>query len=1292
MKHIFTKKKILILTSIVLVIALTVGAYSLFGKKLEVVEIPEGADLVSTTLEKPTSGTPAEYDPVQNLFIAQGVVSNSSFSTITEGKTTASIVEQNIYAERVVTSDACYKKSISASTFVKVGTEYYVRNNEYLTRKAKEVKSVNEYTFVDEDKYLTKLDKDTFLEYYGDVPNGLTSYILNASTIISSFYNGQNQDGLHQYSFTLDPTLSTIKIRNEMKTMAGTEKHPVITSVEFTIWVDDDWNVVKTHNFSEYKVEMRGLGVVNCSEDTTEYFNFNQTASIPSEDYFKTKLSSTETSSSIITEPSTTDILLDAFAPYLTGKTPLCLAFETSGKLNLTGVVNLYINPYNLQSTIVVINISDFGTILYKDNYIYLTSNNFKTYINLNESKSVIGALTKKLGLNLDTSSLDINAILQNLDATTEENRLSINLNFSVGDTPLQANLKIDENKNINAKINIDSLLDINLTTTKENIEIENDFSKYLDLSPLLNLLANGKLNFETNIDEIYAEFSANLYDKYLIGNCKIFNKNIGFELSNGTLWLEIDGILTKFNDFDSLLNSNFITNLGTINSINLGEIFNSLIDNLEYIQSDSKSCITTKIFDIPIVINFDTSNNSLILKSISLDVFEKHITLNIKDSSTLTPFSIEKKDSATSINNFVDLLNAQSFNFNVHINSHTLSLSYDLSTKIFTGILDEQLEIKIVGSTIYGKYNDLKFKTTIDEITEIINNLCTDLNLTFDFELSSLKISDIINSINLVKDNDKIFINCSVLGLNIKGIFAIIDNQAKFDYATITISNSEIRVEPIKEQPNVTIDETEDGFIDATKVINNYYDTLLNLFNAEDYALGGTIEFNLPTGDTSKKAKLAINSLYLKLKNGLNISADIDITISDTVKTSTYNIKINYYDSRIYFEFNGIKGQFGTDEFDKSKESINKLLENVPQLYDLINSLAGMTNINLDFKTWDIYSIIKNITIGDNMNLILNLDLSTLLVSSDSLDDLLITIEKSNDGLNVDCNIDNLINNIPINISLGILPTTGIDYNVSNKDDYTVFDSINNLLETIADTVSLRHFYVSATLNINLNFPLTASLEIALDLKVDVHIDGSYSLVAKLTHSKQRVKFIGFIPINPYQNDTCTTTIYSTSTSDTIYYTKDNSSKITYYKFTQESFSNNALNIICDMLDLGDTISNLICNNISTSENTDIKIENVFNTYTYDETQSTYCIELNLNSVNSALTTGTIKIKHTNNENETAKLENLSVNIGLNVVNIIGGQISLSGTLVDRNNKDYGTLDVVNLFIANYGETCAQI
>ena len=92
MKHIFTKKKILILTSIVLVIALTVGAYSLFGKKLEVVEIPEGADLVSTTLEKPTSGTPAEYDPVQNLFIAQGVVSNSSFSTITEGKTTASIV------------------------------------------------------------------------------------------------------------------------------------------------------------------------------------------------------------------------------------------------------------------------------------------------------------------------------------------------------------------------------------------------------------------------------------------------------------------------------------------------------------------------------------------------------------------------------------------------------------------------------------------------------------------------------------------------------------------------------------------------------------------------------------------------------------------------------------------------------------------------------------------------------------------------------------------------------------------------------------------------------------------------------------------------------------------------------------------------------------------------------------------------------------------------------------------------------------------------------------------------
>lgn len=337
-----------------------------------------------------------------------------------------------------------------------------------------------------------------------------------------------------------------------------------------------------------------------------------------------------------------------------------------------------------------------------------------------------------------------------------------------------------------------------------------------------------------------------------------------------------------------------------------------------------------------------------------------------------------------------------------------------------------------------------------------------------------------------------------------------------------------------------------------------------------------------------------------------------------------------------------------------------------------------------MNIKEWDLYSLLKNITIDDSLNMVLNIDLSTILADSNTLNDLVIGINKAdNGGLDLVCDIDNLVNNISVSFNVNVEPTTGTDFNVQNENDYTNFDSMNNLVEVLANTVGLRHFHVSADLNIKIKLLNIKCATITLDLQVDVLPDGTFSAVVVLNHSSP----VGF------ENNTCTTTLYILPNYDYIYGTKyykshswSSSFKTEYFKISKDEVNNKTLNVLAYLLDLNSKITKELTGIDTSNSNTNVKAGDILKSYSYSEQNRNYSLKLDLSKINSSLGDANINIKHTEKtENQSAKLEQISADLSL----ISIASINITGNLVDQNNQDYNTLSTVNNFISTNGSKC---
>ncbi|MGN1258619.1 MAG: hypothetical protein ACI4T8_00035, partial [Christensenellales bacterium] len=385
-----------------------------------------------------------------------------------------------------------------------------------------------------------------------------------------------------------------------------------------------------------------------------------------------------------------------------------------------------------------------------------------------------------------------------------------------------------------------------------------------------------------------------------------------------------------------------------------------------------------------------------------------------------------------------------------------------------------------------------------------------------------------------------------------------------------------------------------------------------------------------------------------------------------------THTIAINYENKRLYFDYNGIKGTFSTEELAKSKETIDRLLNYIPELKDILDQL--LEGINTNINSYDLGSIIKSASNYDeNRYVALALNLSTM---SSLLTDIVrvkINVENGIVSLYTNPTINLFGYNFNANAVFSVATDEEASYTLSDTTGYIVFDTINNLLETTANTAEMRHFRITGDAQTSI---LSFDIKISIDCYLDINELKQVSMKCILYHDDSSLAF---------ENKTCQTILYVIPGDSNIYYEKTyktkgflgigSKTKTEYGKFTNDQFASDPVKGIVYLLDINETIANLMADQITGSDNVEIYLEKIFKNYSYNEDNNEYSIDLSLSSINSSLGDANVKIYHT----EDNKLDRLSATIS--VINLL--TLEVNGNIADYNNQDYGTYEEGSSFIA---------
>lgn len=241
----------------------------------EVVTPPGGDTTDDNAGARPEGKTVADYtdDPNYNLYVAKSVLAEAgSFRSVSRGSTVSTkigfSVTQDIYAVRIVKGDSVYKQS-SSYGLIKMGDERVVHGETYLYRSATGLKSVTDMSWSDDAP--NSLTREEFLNRYGYRGNGLTGYILNDETIVSSSFDGVDEStGLYSFTYVLDNEKATVCMLYEMRTNSGSSNFATYDKAVIHVTMDKNWIVRTISTDCVYRVPL--LGSTLCRETLTEEF------------------------------------------------------------------------------------------------------------------------------------------------------------------------------------------------------------------------------------------------------------------------------------------------------------------------------------------------------------------------------------------------------------------------------------------------------------------------------------------------------------------------------------------------------------------------------------------------------------------------------------------------------------------------------------------------------------------------------------------------------------------------------------------------------------------------------------------------------------------------------------------------------------------------------------------------------------------------------------------------------------------------------------------------------------
>lgn len=273
-------KNIIILSSVVAFLGLGTFAGIKMVKshqsKIDLPSIDEEDERYRSMTEKvPESGTPKDYDAIKNLYIANGVVEDSTYySTTMTGTAKANVIginyTQSTINTKVVNDDEAFLEAISLSKLMKVAEQRYVTPNSYLIRKGKNVSEDG----ASYDQSISSLGKENYLNKYGNLPYSMSQYILNDEAILSGTLVSSTEDTFTYY-YEFEPEFSTIKYARTVMTMGGASSLPTFSKATMTVVMDQTWHVISIDTDEIYDLAIFGNLTIHAT--ASEVFTFHET-------------------------------------------------------------------------------------------------------------------------------------------------------------------------------------------------------------------------------------------------------------------------------------------------------------------------------------------------------------------------------------------------------------------------------------------------------------------------------------------------------------------------------------------------------------------------------------------------------------------------------------------------------------------------------------------------------------------------------------------------------------------------------------------------------------------------------------------------------------------------------------------------------------------------------------------------------------------------------------------------------------------------------------------------------
>ena len=421
-----------------------VGASVFQNSKIAPPPVVDTNAKIVSTIEKPTSGSPADYSAYENFCIAAGVLYDSpSFEAITDGTVTASVFgapyNQYLTAQRVKIGDRIFHTMISTSTMKSIGEQRFFAGDTILMRKGKyKMSKLSGWG----DIGLVSVDE--FSQLYGFIPREICPYIINESTFLEGGFVS-SEDGLSTYYLILDPETAPERYKRQVATLGGANKLPQFKSIKLTFTIDDQW-IIKQHTVQEeYFISIPGLGDMNCKSTVTDTFNIDGNLDFPEDaqpflNLAPGSVGDLDTS----TEMGEADYLAAAFGEYLGGK-PLSF----SANINALGASVPLEGYLDLSAIDIRLSIGDLLYVVYKDGTVYIRSGEGKIKIETSELTPLLEELKPLLdgaGIDLDNISSmlggdDILAVLfENSSIKEDGDDIHILMPFSL----MGLNLDID--------------------------------------------------------------------------------------------------------------------------------------------------------------------------------------------------------------------------------------------------------------------------------------------------------------------------------------------------------------------------------------------------------------------------------------------------------------------------------------------------------------------------------------------------------------------------------------------------------------------------------------------------------------------------------------------------------------------------------------------------------------------------------------------------------------------------------------------------------------------------------